>query len=135
MKPMAIRPWLSMAMESSLASSGLGLNPCVTDALAPSDGPGMVAAAHAGLVPEGTQEMSPESGASGPGSGMQSPSSGKQYLSGRPTSVQRESRPPMSAQSIQLLQGPGAQLPLTHTDPVTQSLFTTHWPQKPQPLG
>src|SRR5438874_6832314 len=135
MYPNAIRPWLSMAMLSSLASSGLGFRFCVTGTLAPSDADGMLAVAQFGFTPEGTQPMSPASGASGPGSGRHWPSSGVQYFCGRPTSVQAERMAPVSAQSNQPLHGPVAQLPLTQTEPVLQSLLTLHWPQNPQPLG
>src|SRR5438093_3051042 len=135
MKPMAMRPWLSRTMLSSVARSGLGLMPCVTATLAPIEGAGSPAEAQAGLVPLGTQPMSPERGASGPGSATHWPRKGRQYFCGRPTSVQRERYAPVKAQSSQPVQGPVAQLPLAHTEPVTQSLFTEHCPQKPQPLG
>ena len=132
---MAIRPWLSMAMLSSVASSGLGFTFCVTPTLAPSELDGRLGTAQFGLTPLGMQPMSPESGASGPGSGMHWPRIGRQYFCCSPTSEQRERYAPVSAQSSQLLQGPVAQAPLAQTEPVTQSLLTLHWPQKPQPLG
>src|SRR5437867_4454026 len=106
MKPMAIRPLLSTAMLSSLASSGLlHPGPWVTATLAPSAGEGTVAAAHCGLVPAGTQPTSPDSGVKGGGSAMHCPRIGRQYLSFRPTSVQLERKAPVSAQSSQPVQG------------------------------
>src|SRR4051812_15677805 len=135
MKPIAIRPWLSRTMLSSVASNGLGLMPCVTGTFAPIEGPGSPAEAQAGLVPLGTQPMSPESGASGPGSAMHWPRIGRQYFCGRPTSVHRERYAPPSAQSSQPVQGPVAQDPPAQTEPVMQSLLTEHCPQKPHPLG
>src|SRR5712692_6130988 len=124
-----------MAMESSVASRGLGFKFWVMPTLAPSEGAGMLAAAQLGLVPLGMQPTSPESGASGPGSAMHMPRTGRQYFCARPTSAQRARYAPCSAQSSQLLQGPAAHEPLAQTEPVLQSLFTEHWPQNPQPLG
>src|SRR5438477_5631255 len=135
MKPMAMRPWLSRTMLSSVARRGLGLRPCVTATFAPIEGAGSPAEAQAGFVPLGTQPMSPDSGASGPGSAMHWPRMGRQYFCGSPTSVQRDRYAPVSAQSSQPVQGPVAHDPLAQTEPVTQSLFTEHCPQKPQPLG
>src|SRR5258708_29310389 len=132
---MAIRPWLSMTIESSVARSGSGLIFWVTPTFAPSEGAGRVAPAQLGFTPLGTQPTSPESGASGPGSARHCPRMGRQYFCARPTSVHLERYAPWSAQSSQLLQGPLAQVPLAQTEPVMQSLFTEHWPQKPQPFG
>ena len=66
---------------------------------------------------------------------MHCPRIGRQYFCCRPTFEQRERYAPVSAQSSQLLHGPVAQEPLAQTEPVTQSLLTWHWPQKPQPFG